>query len=308
MKRKEHITMKRSKTLKKAILAALAVYTIWGFTFLASDVAQRFVSPFILLAYRFDLSFLILTVPVILGKKNISMKGKNVKPLLLLGMMEPCFYFIGEQYGLRFTNAAFSGVMIAVIPVVTLILAAVFLKDKPSTAQWIFCLLSIAGVVVITLSENSGGAIRFVGVLCLLLAILTGSAYGVLSRGLKDEFDVFERTYIMQLMGALFFTSLTLIENFNDLSVIITPLSDRSFVLSILYLAVGGSAIGYTLFNYAVSHAPMANTVIFCNLVTVLSVLTGVFILGDPFSWVSAAALVVVLVGIWGVQRFSPAD
>lgn len=300
--------MKRSKEFKKAILAALTVYTIWGFTFLASDVAQRSVTPFVLLAYRFDLAFLLLSIPMLLGKKEIHLKGKNIKPLILLGLLEPCFYFIGEQYGLRYTNAAFSGVMIAVIPVVSLIMGAVFLKDKPSTAQWIFSLLSIAGVIFITLSENSGGAIRFVGVLCLLLAVLTGAACGVLSRGLRDEVDVFERTYVMQLMGAVFFTVLTLIENAGDMGAVVAPLSDGKFVLAIVYLALFGSAIGYTLFNYALSHAPMANTVIFCNLVTVLSVVTGIVILGDPFSVGSAVALVVVLVGIWGVQRFSPEE
>lgn len=300
--------MTKSKNFTKAILAAIGVYTLWGFSFMASDVGQRSVTPFTLLAYRFDIAVLLLTVPIILGKKKIRLKGKNIKPMLLLGAMEPCLYFIGEQYGLRYTNSAFSGVMIAVIPIVTLIMAAVFLKDRPSKAQWLFSALSIAGIVVITLSENSGGDISILGVLCLVMAVLTGSAYGVLSRSLKDEFDVYERTYIMQVMGAGFYTVLMLIEQRGNLGAVIEPLANREFILSILYLSVGASVLGYTLFNYAVSHAPMANTIIFCNLTTVLSVVAGIVILGDPFSVVSIIAMAVVLVGIWGVQKFTPKD
>ncbi|MDO4815572.1 MAG: DMT family transporter [Bacillota bacterium] len=298
--------MTKGKNFTKAILAAIGVYTLWGFSFMASDVGQRSVTPFTLLAYRFDIAVLLLTIPILLGKKKIRLKGKNIKPMLLLGTMEPCLYFIGEQYGLRYTNSAFSGVMIAVIPIVTLIMAAIFLKDSPSKAQWLFSALSIGGIVVITLSENSGGGISFVGVLCLVLAVLTGSAYGVLSRSLRDEFDVYERTYIMQVMGAVFYTVLMLIEQKGQLGAVIEPLARPDFVLSILYLAVGASVIGYTLFNYAVSNAPMANTIIFCNLTTVLSVAAGIVILGDPFSVVSIIAMAVVLVGIWGVQKFTP--
>ena len=300
--------MTKGKNFTKAILAAIGVYTLWGFSFMASDVGQRSVTPFTLLAYRFDIAVLLLTVPIILGKKKIRLKGKNIKPMLLLGTMEPCLYFIGEQYGLRYTNSAFSGVMIAVIPIVTLIMAAVFLKDRPGKAQWLFSALSIAGIVVITLSENSGGDISVLGVLCLVMAVLTGSAYGVLSRSLKDEFDVYERTYIMQVMGAVFYTVLMLIEQRGNLGAVIEPLANREFILSILYLAVGASVLGYTLFNYAVSNAPMANTIIFCNLTTVLSVVAGIVILGDPFSVVSIIAMAVVLVGIWGVQKFTPKE
>ena len=300
--------MTKNKNFTKAILAAIGVYTLWGFSFMASDVGQRYVTPFTLLAYRFDIAVLLLTIPIILGKKKIRLKGKNIKPLLLLGTMEPCLYFIGEQYGLRFTNSAFSGVMIAVIPIVTLIMAAVFLKDKPSKAQWFFSALSIVGIVVITLSENKGGGISFLGVLCLVMAVITGSAYGVLSRSLKDEFDVYERTYIMQIMGAVFYTVLMLVEQKGNLGAVVAPLANTEFILSMLYLAVGASVIGYTLFNYAVSHAPMANTIIFCNLTTVLSVVAGTVILGDPFSAVSVIAMIVVLVGIWGVQKFGPQE
>ena len=287
-----------------AILAAIGVYTIWGFSFMASKVAQEVTTPFVLLAYRFVIAVLLLALPMLIGKRKIKLRGKNIKPLLLLGLMEPCIYFIGEQYGIRYTNSAFSGVMIAVIPIVTLILAAVFLKDKPTRAQWLFSLLSIAGIIAISLSENSGGSINLLGVLCLLIAVLTGSAYGVISRGISDEFSVYERTFVMQLMAAVFYTTLALIENAGDLGAIIRPLSSPDFILAALYVAVGASVLGYTFFNYAVSNASMPKVIIFCNLTTVISVLAGVIFLGDPFSPVSIIAMIAVLVGIWGVQKF----
>lgn len=296
----------KTKSFYKALLAAVGVYTLWGFSFLASKVGQGVATPFVLLSYRFDIALLILLVPLILGKAKLRLKGKNIKMLLLLGIFEPCVYFIGEQYGIKYTNTAFSGVMIAVIPVVTLIMAAVFLKERASRAQWLFSMLSIAGIVVITLSENSGGTVSLKGVLFLILAVLTGSAYGVVSRGISDEFSVYERTFIIQLMGAVFYTSLAMIEHGGDVSALVRPAARYDFVLAALFLAVGASVVGYWLFNYAVANAPMANVISLCNLTTIVSVLAGVLLLGEPFSALSAAAMAAVLVGIWGVQKFTP--
>lgn len=300
--------MTRSKNHVKAMLAAVGVYTLWGFSFLASKFAQESATPFVLIAYRFDLAVLVLSIPVILGKVKIRLRGKNIKPLLLLGAMEPCIYFIGEQYGLRFTNSAFSGLMIAVIPIVTLIMAAAFLKDRPSRAQWLFSLLSIAGIALITVVENSGGQVQFIGVIFLIAAVISGSAYGVISRSISDEFSVYERTYFMQLMGGVFYTVLALIEQRGNLGALVAPFADGGFVISLLYLALGASVLGYSLFNYAVSNAPMANVVSLCNLTTVISVVAGVVLLDEPFSLVSAIAMFAVLVGIWGVQKFPPKE
>lgn len=300
--------MTRSKNHVKAMLAAVGVYTLWGFSFLASKVGQEAATPFVLIAYRFDLAVLVLSIPVILGKVKIRLRGKNIKPLLLLGAMEPCIYFIGEQYGLRYTNSAFSGLMIAVIPIVTLIMAAAFLKDRPSRAQWLFSLLSIAGIALISVVENSGGQVQFIGVIFLIAAVISGSAYGVISRGISDEFSVYERTYFMQLMGGVFYTVLALIEQRGNLGALVAPFYDGGFVISLLYLALGASVLGYSLFNYAVANAPMANVISLCNLTTVISVVAGVVLLDEPFSPVSLIAMLAVLVGIWGVQKFPPKE
>ena len=298
----------RDKSYPKAIAAAIATQVFWGLSFLASSIGQETASPFVLMSYRFDIAMIALTVPVLLGRRKLSLRGKNIKPLLLLGSMEPCLYFIGEQYGLKYSSSAFSGIMIAVIPIVTIIMAAVFLGERPSGKQWLFSTLSIGGIIIITLAENSGGSITFRGFAFLCLAVVTGSAYSVVSCSLSGRFSVFERTYFMQLMGAVFFTTLALIESGGSCAALLAPAANMRFLLAVLFLALGASVAGYSLFNYSVSHAPMANVIIFQNLTTVISVAAGIFILGERLSAVSLAAMVVVLVGIWGVQKYPPKD
>lgn len=298
----------KGKNDSKAITAAIVTQILWGLSFLASSIGQETASPFVLMSYRFDIALIALTVPVLLGKQKLSLRGKNIKPLLLLGSMEPCIYFIGEQYGLKYSNSAFSGIMIAVIPIVTIIFAAIFLKEHPSKKQWMFSALSILGIVVITLAENSGGSITFKGFALLCIAVVTGSAYSVISCGVSGRFSVFERTYFMQIMGAVFFTTLALIEKGGSIAAVLAPAANLRFLLAALFLALGASVAGYSLFNYAVSHAPMANVIIFQNLATVVSVAAGIFVLGERLTAISLGAMVIVLIGIWGVQKYPPEE
>lgn len=298
----------RDKSYSKAIAAAIVTQVFWGLSFLASSIGQETASPFVLMSYRFNIALIALTVPVLLGRQKLRLRGKSIKPLLLLGSMEPCLYFIGEQYGLKYSSSAFSGIMIAVIPIVTIIFAAVFLKERPSKKQWLFSALSILGIIVITLVENSGGSITFKGFALLCLAVVTGSAYSIISCGVSGRFSVFERTYFMQIMGAVFFTTLALIENGGSVAAVLAPATNLRFLLAVLFLALGASVAGYSMFNYAVSHAPMANVIVFMNLATVVSVAAGIIVLHERLAPVSLVAMVVVLIGIWGVQKYPPKE
>jgi drug/metabolite transporter (DMT)-like permease len=58
------------------------------------------------------------------------------------------------------------------------------------------------------------------------------------------------------------------------------------------------------LANYSLAKLPVARSTIFGNLSTVVSVLAGVVIMGDEFSWISAVAFVLIMTGIWAVNRF----
>ena len=292
---------------KKAIIAAIGVYFIWGFTLLASTVAQRYATPMVFLMYRFDVATLCMLFPVIIGKRKIHLDRGKILPLVIMGLCEPAIYFLGEQYGLKYTNSSFTGIFIAIIPLLTTILAAIIFKEKPTVLQWLFCLVSIGGVIAISVfTSDAGGNITLKGVLWLLIAVVSAAAYTTLNKKMaKDNIGVYERTTVTMIVGAVFFTAGSILENITAPEKLIAPIKNFPFDLAVIYVAVFASVIGYTLFNYAVGNAPAANVVTLNSLVTVLSVAAGVIFLGEPFSIKAGIAMVVVLIGLWGVQKFT---
>ena len=291
------------KTQFKAILAAIACHVFWGFSFLASRKGLDGAPVFVLLSHRFGLSFLAMNLLVLLGLGEIDLRRKGLLKPFLLGLMEPVVYFFGEQYGILHSNTVFSGVMIALIPSVSTLAAAPVLGEKPTVGQLLFSLLSLGGVVGIGLMNRSSGALDWIGVAALTIAILSAGAYTLIGRSISREYTPFERTYMMMGVGTAVFTPIALIQTRGSVAEYIRPLGQPTYLAAILFLALVCSVACYFLSGYTITYMTVARETVFSNLTTAVSVFAGVLFLHEPFTWVGAVCCLVIFVGIYGVQK-----
>ena len=290
----------------KIFLAATVCHVFWGFSFLASRKALDTAPVLVLLSHRFLLAFLGMNLLLFTPLGSLRLRGKRLLPLLALGLAEPVVYFFGEQYGLLHSNTIFSGVMIAMIPIVSTLAAAPILREKPSAGQLLFSLLSVGGVIGVGLLSKSSGALDWIGVLGLLTAVFSAVAYTLLSRGISGRFSPFERTYFMMGVGAAVFTALALLGCRGDPGAYLRPLETPGYVLSLLFLALCCSVVSYFLSAYAITHLSVARETVFANLTTAVSVFAGAVFLHEPFSLLGGLCCLLILLGIYGVQRCSP--
>ncbi len=292
------------KTNVKLLLAAIISHVFWGFSFLCTRAALDVADMYVLLSHRFLLAFLIMNVLLLFGVVKVSFKGKGKRILLplLMGLMEPVVYFIGEEYGVLHSTTIFSGVMIAVIPIVSIFAAWPILKERPTLGQVLFSFLSVGGVIGIGLLNKSSGTLDWIGVAGLIVAVLSAAAYGVIDRGTSAEFTAFERTYLMIGMGALCFTPIALARVRFDFGAFVQPLGTWSYLGSILFLGVCCSVISYFLLSYMATYMTVTRSAAYANLTTAVSVFAGAVFLKEPLSWLGVLFCAVILVGIFGVQ------
>ncbi len=304
------------RKVKLATLGALIGNSIFGFSFMFSRMALQITTPFVMLMHRFILAAVLLGVIAVFASRRgdrsdsaggihflrFNLRGKPLLPLLLLGLVQPVLYFLCESYGISMTNATFSGVLIALVPIAALAAGALVLHEIPSKAQVGWSLFSIAGVVLMTMQQNAEGVVRPLGVLMLIGAVLSGVTFNILSRRLSGQFSALERTVVMMAVAALVFAGLAAAENRHDLSRLLAPLSDGTFLLSMAYLSVLSSIVAFLFINFASNTLPVAKTTAFCNLTTAISMFAGVVFLGEPFGAASVVASVMIIVGVWKVQ------
>lgn len=293
-----------------AMMAALIGNGIFGFSFMFSRMALSVTSPFVMLTYRFCIAALMLMAVALIchrrkaqGFMRFDLRGRRIGPLIMLGLVQPVLYFLCESYGISLTNATVSGVIIALIPIVALTAAFFFLKEIPTRRQVMFSLLSIAGVIVMTLEQSAGGDIHVLGIVLLVGAVISGAAFNMMSRKLSGDFSALERTCVMMVTAAVVFTMLAVWQCRSDLSLLIQPVQMPSFLLSLLYLSLFSSILAFLCLNYAATVLPVRQTTAFCNVTTILSVFAGVIFLDERITVLSVLAAAVIIIGVFGVQK-----
>jgi drug/metabolite transporter (DMT)-like permease len=294
--------------VKLATAAALIANLIFGLSFMASRIALEHTSSAIMLSLRFATSVLAMLLLALTGIIKMDFKGKNIKSLFLLGLFQPIIYFIGEANGIRLTNSSFAGIMIALIPVVTAMGSGIFLHEKVSKSTYLWILCSVAGVAVISMSQ-AGGAVQPAGILFLVLAVVAGAGFTLLSRSMSDEFTAFERTFVMMIMGFVFFSITAAVQEGGEFApLLLKALSDKYVLLPVIYLSLLSSVAAFGLLNYSVTYLDAATATVFSNIIPVVSLLAGVLILGEPFSMAYLAGIVLILLGVYKVNAVTSAD
>ena len=287
------------------MLAAGVAYSIFGLSYLFSKMALGVTEPMILLCVRFSVTVVVLNLLVLFRVMKLNLRGKKLMGPILLGILQPVLYFVLENYGLKYTTTSFTGIVSSVSPIFTAILGVWMLKEKPTIKQWVCIGLSIVGVLMVSLG-STGGENTWLGCICLLAAYFSGAFYAILVRKLSKQYSAFEITYIMFTVGFVFFVFLAFFQFGGDtLSMITAAVTVPKFIVSVLYLGGVASVGAYMLSNYSLARLPVTRSSIFGSFSTVVSVLSGILIMRDPFTVVSAVAFAIIMVGVWGVNHFA---
>lgn len=284
-----------------ATLAALGAQVIFGFSFMFTKIALDFASPLTVIADRYIVAFLGLTVVMIVTKTRMRF-NRNIWKLIIMSVFQPFLYFIFESYGIRMTTSAFSSIMISIIPVVSMISGIFILKEIPSFMQYIFTALSIGGVAIMALAGNADGTVTPLGILLLFGAVLSSVGYNITSRKISAEFTVFERTYAMAVIGMVSFVAIAFIDNIHNPLNVIASFTEVKYTSAVLYLGIVSSVVAFLLLNFANTYLPVAKTTVFSNITTVVSVIAGGIFLNERISAEAIISTVMIITGVLGVQ------
>ncbi|EGW37342.1 DMT family transporter [Desulfosporosinus sp. OT] len=289
------------------IFAGIGMAIIWGFSFLFTKETLDHTFPLQLLGFRFGVAALFLTLLKLTGVVRIKLKGKPISSLLLLALFQPGLYFIGETWGVKWTSASEAGMVIALVPVAIASMASIFLKEKLNVKQIISISASVFGVLLIVSAQGKPQFGEHLwGILALLLAVLAAGAYSILARHSSKRFTPLEITFIMMWAGTVIFNVLGVGQSVGEGSFLtyLSPLQLPSVLWAILYLGALSSVLAFFLSNYMFAKLPVSQTAPILNLITVVSVFSGVFFRGEPFGWIQALGITLIVLGVWGTNTF----
>jgi drug/metabolite transporter (DMT)-like permease len=172
-----------------AYLCAAAAVLLWGSSFVAAKVALRSITPLGLVAVRSVLGLLVLCAASPFarsGRAESPRPGDGLK-IAVLGVIGLPVHLTLQAFALRFTSAVHSGWLIALNPVFTAVLAAIFLRERFPRLKTAGVVLGFTGAIVVIVGGAGAAALRLPstkGDFLILLSSLNWATYTLIARGL----------------------------------------------------------------------------------------------------------------------------
>ena len=279
----------------KIFLAMITAMFFWGISFIWSEQALVIYNPVSVVMFRLIISVILLYIINFWFRRINRLLSKDIFLFILLSFLQPFIYFVGENYGIVYTDATTTSIIISTIPLFGPIAAYFLLKEKISLINFIGIIISICGVILVILKDNFSISASPIGLMFLFGAVVAAVLYSVLVLNLAGRYNIYTITVYQNLIGLLWFVPAFLLFDFTNF--VKTGFELKAFI-PIILLAIFGSTLCFLLFIYGVKKLGITKANIFGNTIPVFTAFFAFLILDAKFSLLNIFGIVLVLLGV----------
>jgi drug/metabolite transporter (DMT)-like permease len=297
-------SIQQSFTKKYFYVIILLPIVFWAFAFPFIKIGLEELSPINLTIMRlFTVCVIFLLLILIIPRKFTPLRKKDIIPLFLLGFLGLVIYHLGLNYGEIYMSASAASLIIATIPIFTVIFAMVFLKEKITKKIAIGIPLSLTGVVIISFTGTSTNPFEITYIsaaAAVLISALMGAGYTIMGKKLLQRYSALSLTVYAFLFGSLGLLPLLS----PSLIAEVTSLTWRGWG-AVLFLAVLPTVVGYVLWYVALEIKTASEISVFLYFIPVLSTIISYFLFQESITWlfVFGGALVIGGLIIVNIQK-----
>ena len=277
-------------------LSALVTILIWGTTFISTKVLLVAFQPVEILFIRFVLGLIALIVVC-----PHRLKGTTPRQELTFaaaGLCGVCLYYLLENIALTYTLASNVGVILSVAPFFTAILSHVVFKGAEKLRPSFFggFVLAMAGIALISFN-GSALSLNPMGDLLALLAALVWACYSILTKKISGYgYSTLITTRRVFCYGIAFMIpAMFLFDVQWELSALAQPV----YLLNLIFLGLGASALCFVTWNTAVKLLGPVRTSVYIYMSPVITVVTSALILHEPVTPLAAGGMALTLAGLF---------
>ena len=279
------------------LLILLTVF-LWGMSFLWSDrVLDRQVPVFTFIFTRMIIAAAALSLFSLLTGRFQRIRKGDFKWFAAMTAFEPFLYFLGETFGLQLTDSpTLCSVIIATIPVFSLIVGWILFREKLSTLNRVGIFVAVAGVILFVLIGGSLHAKYLYGIAILFLAAIGSTGYTAICKKLANKgYNPFAIVTWQFILAIGYFLVPFLIWDASSW----TPAYLSWPVLRpIIALAVLCSGVAFVIYAACVDRIGMTRTTVFLPLVAIVSAVAASLLGQDTLEPLQFVGIAVAMLGV----------
>jgi len=284
----------------RTAIVFLSLSFIWGSTWLGIKVGLEGFPPFLSAALRFIIASIVLFVYVRCSRLRFPADHHDWFTMVFLGLVQITIPYAGVYWGEQYVTSGLASILGATIPFFTAIVSYV-LKTERLTFRSVLGI--IVGFVGLTFVFSKGfGSVEFNGHSLLgQLAILAASAsYGfayVVGGRRARSIDPVVNVTTQLATGAIFLSAFAFVFE-RDFAVTLSIPA----VVSLLYLALIGSALAFSLLYWLLKHVSATQAGMISMVNPAVALALGWLFLGETVTWSLLVGAGLILWGIYAVM------
>lgn len=277
-------------------LMLVGVMVAWGLNVTATKVLVSHFMPVTMTAFRImtaALSVFLLLVPM---RQLRLLRGKEWGNVLVASL----FNVVGQHYflslGLTTTSASNGGLIIGLGPLLTTLMAILFLGTRMTGLNMTGIVLGLSGVAFIVTHGSSGMSGVSVGDVYVFLAILSQAISFIMIKKMSTTLDPRLMTGYMLFFGSFGLYALSLVLEPEGMA----SMAQTDIGLWAVFLgsAVIATAVGHMAYNYAIGQVGAAEASIFINLNPFFALIGSSLLLGEAVTLVQISGIVLILISV----------
>jgi drug/metabolite transporter (DMT)-like permease len=181
-------------------------------------------------------------------------------------------------------------------PVFSIILAAIFLKERLSVIKIIGMLISVAGILLLLTKGQAGNLLSFKfhqADWWIVAAALSFAIYNIFVKTKPSTLHPQTFLAVVFWIGIFFLFPFFIHEQLTKPTEI-----NLKNTISVLYLGIGASLIAYLCWNAAIRKIGAGKTALFGNLIPVFSMIEAILILGEQLTLNQAISSLLIIAGL----------
>lgn len=287
--------MQQSKFLSYIYISISVI--LWGFSMIwTNQLIQANIPPYTFIFFRMFFAGAGLMLFSKLINKLQKIEKQDIKWILIMVLFEPFIYFIGETYGIKLTNSpTVCALIIALVPVATLISGQIFFREKISKLNILGTILTVPGVALMVLqSENISVQYKW-GLALLFMAVIGSTGYSTVVKKLTNKYNSFTLASYQFFVGSIYFLPIFLIKN-NGYPII--ELLEPQTLFPLMALAILCSCIAFGLYITSIRNIGLTRSVIFTALIPAVSAV-GAYLYGqETMTPLQIVGIAIVTIGV----------
>lgn len=288
-----------------ATLRLLAVMVLWASCFPLITIGLDLAPHLAFAAMRAALAGLCLVVIGVLFGRPIPQRMRSWALVALTGFGATSLGFLGMFHAAEFVSPGLATVIANTQPLLAAVLAHVFLRERLTVLGKAGLMAGFAGIGAIAWPGLADGDIQgyTLGIAYVVLAATGVSIGNIAIKRLTGQVDAVMAMGFQLLIGAAPLALLSMLtEDVASLT------WSAEFALVLVVLAVLGSSLAFWLWFAALEQVDLNRANAFTFLVPIFGLAIGAALFDERLAWIQAAGVVLVLGGIFLVQRGAEAQ